>query len=88
MSYEAYCNDYAVNGCPMRDHYDYEENARYDQFDGYREDADLMARQARDEYEHELYLEECIEAEDREEWEDSFSEEDCEDHAAWLDCAD
>jgi hypothetical protein len=38
MSYESDCNDYAVNGNPERDHWDYEENARYDQFDGQRED--------------------------------------------------
>ncbi len=37
MSYESDCNDYALHGNPERDHYDYEENARYDQFDGYRE---------------------------------------------------
>jgi len=37
-SYEEYCNDYAVNGNPMRDHYDYEMNADYDRWDGHRGD--------------------------------------------------
>jgi len=34
-SYEEYCNDYALYGDPMRDHYDHEENARYDRYDGW-----------------------------------------------------
>ena len=35
-SYEASCRDYALNGNPERDHYDYEEAARYDRYDGNR----------------------------------------------------
>ena len=35
-SYEANCRDYALNGNPERDHYEHEENARYDQWDGHR----------------------------------------------------
>ena len=46
MSYESYCAEYAVYGDPEREAMDYEENARYDQYDGYREDADLLAAQA------------------------------------------
>jgi hypothetical protein len=38
MSYESDCDDYALFGDPERDHYDYEENARYDQYDGLRAD--------------------------------------------------
>jgi hypothetical protein len=34
-SYQQHCEDYALHGDPMRDHYDYEENARYDRFDGW-----------------------------------------------------
>jgi hypothetical protein len=35
MSFEQHCNDYAMFGDPERDHYDYEEAARYDRFDGW-----------------------------------------------------
>ena len=45
MGYEESCNEFALYGCPMREHYDYEENARYDQFDGYHEDMLLMEQQ-------------------------------------------
>ncbi len=38
MSYESDCNDYAIFGDPERDHWDYEENARYDRHDGLRAD--------------------------------------------------
>jgi hypothetical protein len=38
MSYEQNCRDYALYGNPERDHWDYEENAQYDRYDGYRED--------------------------------------------------
>ena len=34
-SYEDNCRDYALHGNPMRDAMDYEENARYDRWDGY-----------------------------------------------------
>ena len=34
-TYEQHCNDYAVHGNPERDHYDYEEAARYDRYDGW-----------------------------------------------------
>lgn len=37
--YEQSCIDYAIHGNPMQDHYDHEENARYDRFDGLREEA-------------------------------------------------
>ena len=37
-SYEQHCIDYALYGDPMRDHYDYEEAARYDRWDGYRDE--------------------------------------------------
>lgn len=40
MSYESDCADYAVNGDPQRDHYDYEANAVYDRYDGWAEPAD------------------------------------------------
>ena len=40
MSYESDCNDYAVHGDPERDHYDYEENAVFDQFDGFDDGID------------------------------------------------
>jgi len=33
--YEQHCNDYALNGNPERDHYDYEEAATFDRFDGW-----------------------------------------------------
>lgn len=36
-TYEQHCADYALYGNPERDHWDYEENARYDRFDGFRE---------------------------------------------------
>jgi hypothetical protein len=35
-SYEENCRDYALHGNPMRDAMDYEDNARYDRFDGHR----------------------------------------------------
>ena len=35
-SYEENCRDYALHGNPERDHWDYEENARYDRYDGHR----------------------------------------------------
>jgi hypothetical protein len=33
--YQRNCEDYALYGDPMRDHYDYEEAARYDRYDGW-----------------------------------------------------
>ena len=30
MSYEQHCNDFAAFGDPEREHWDHEENARYD----------------------------------------------------------
>jgi len=36
--YEASCEDYALHGNPQRDHEEYEESARFDQFDGRREE--------------------------------------------------
>jgi len=41
-SYEQHCNDYALFGDPMRDHYDYEEAAAYDRWDGHRGDFDCV----------------------------------------------
>jgi hypothetical protein len=35
MSYESDCADYAIHGDPERDHWDYEENAGYDRYDGW-----------------------------------------------------
>lgn len=35
MSYEQHCNDFALYGCPMREHYDHEFNAQYDRYDGW-----------------------------------------------------
>ena len=78
-TYEQYCNDYAVSGCPMRDAMEYEENARYDCFDGYREDADLIARQAQWEWEAECDYHDFLEYQDRVGWEASFSDADNED---------
>ena len=37
MSYQEDCENYALYGNPMRDHYDHEENARFDRYDGMRE---------------------------------------------------
>jgi len=37
-SYEQSCIDYALHGDPERDHWDHEEAARYDRFDGMREE--------------------------------------------------
>jgi len=39
-SYEQYCDDYALFGDPERDAADYEENARYDRWDGHRDEGD------------------------------------------------
>lgn len=39
-SYEASCNDYALFGDQRRDDDDYEFNAAYDRYDGYRGDVD------------------------------------------------
>jgi len=36
MSYEQNCDDYALYGDPERDHWDHEEAARYDRWDGHR----------------------------------------------------
>jgi hypothetical protein len=33
--YEQHCEDYAINGNPERDHYDHEDNAIFDCFDGW-----------------------------------------------------
>ena len=35
-SYEDFCRDYALHGNPERDHWDHEEAARFDRFDGHR----------------------------------------------------
>lgn len=35
MGYQEDCEAYAVYGNPERDHWDHEENARYDRFDGW-----------------------------------------------------
>jgi len=45
MSYESDCNDYAVCGNPFQEAMDYEENSRYDQFDG-RDEYDYCGEQA------------------------------------------
>jgi len=82
MSYESDCADYAVNGNPMQDHYDYEENARYDMWDGHRGDAALMGQS---EYEAERDYEDFLAHQDRVGWEASFSDADCADHADYLD---
>lgn len=34
--YQQECELYAIYGDPARDAYDYEENARYDRYDGFR----------------------------------------------------
>ena len=41
-SFEQGCIDYALFGDPRRDHDDYEFNAAYDRFDGYRESNDYI----------------------------------------------
>lgn len=38
MSYQEECETYALFGNPERDHYDHEEAAHFDRFDGYREE--------------------------------------------------
>lgn len=38
MGYQENCEAYALYGNPERDHWDHEEAARYDRFDGYREE--------------------------------------------------
>ena len=53
-SYEAHCNDYAVNGDPMADHYRYEENAGYDRWDGHREESDYAHEYDNEVQEHEF----------------------------------
>ena len=35
-SYEENCRDYELHGNPMREEMEYEENARYDRWDGHR----------------------------------------------------
>jgi len=37
--YEQHCIEYALYGDPERDHWDYEEAAQYDRWDGHRMDA-------------------------------------------------
>ena len=56
MSYEQDCNDYAVHGNPERDHWDYEEGARYDRWDGHRGEDDYAAER---EYEDRCYDRDC-----------------------------
>ena len=38
MGYQEGCEDFAVNGCTMREHYDHEANSDYDRWDGHRGD--------------------------------------------------
>lgn len=42
-AYERHCEEFALFGDPERDHWDHEEGARYDRWDGYRMDMEGMA---------------------------------------------
>ena len=72
MGYQKNCEDYALFGNPERDHWDYEENAQYDRFDGYR-DSDPGGYQAEYDYEVQCDLR------DREDFRDSMTEDNCTD---------
>lgn len=77
MSYEQHCIDFALYGCPMREHYDHELMAEYDRWDGHRGegDADFEAHMYQCELEQE--------AEDKAEF-DSACNEDIADYLETL----
>jgi len=76
MGYQENCEAFALHGCTMREHYDHEENSYYDQFDGQRGDVDPGGYEADFEYELQCELQ------DRRDFRDSMTDDNC------VDCRD